>query len=75
MHAAERQAEVILSFLLCMPKKLVTTRRAIKSYNSHSQVLEPGGFSNPPDSDGHFLLCSFVVEGTYGSSEPMFLHN
>jgi len=30
--------------------KLVTTRRAIENKNtSHSQVLEPGAFSNPPD--------------------------
>eukprot|EP00983_Pelagomonas_calceolata_P067769 1149611-Pelagomonas_calceolata.AAC.1 len=30
--------------------KLVTTRRAIKNNNTrHSQVMEPGASSNPPD--------------------------
>eukprot|EP00983_Pelagomonas_calceolata_P020629 648811-Pelagomonas_calceolata.AAC.1 len=64
-------------------KKLVTTRRAIKNNStlpiknntSHSQLLEPGAFINPPSLHYHFLCCSFVVEGTHGSSEPILLLN
>eukprot|EP00983_Pelagomonas_calceolata_P069851 1150536-Pelagomonas_calceolata.AAC.3 len=54
--------------------KLVTTRRAIGNTNtSYIQVLEPGASGNPADPNLHLLFCSFVVEGTHGSSEPMCL--
>eukprot|EP00983_Pelagomonas_calceolata_P048928 1141278-Pelagomonas_calceolata.AAC.4 len=52
--------------------KLVTIKRDIKNNNtSHSQVLEPGASTNPPNLHSHFLFCSFVVKGTHGSSEPV----
>eukprot|EP00983_Pelagomonas_calceolata_P121078 1160765-Pelagomonas_calceolata.AAC.6 len=54
--------------------QVATTRRAIENTNtSYSQVLGPGASRNPPDPHKHFLFCSFVVEGTHGSSEPMCL--
>eukprot|EP00983_Pelagomonas_calceolata_P106678 1159259-Pelagomonas_calceolata.AAC.4 len=54
--------------------KLVTTRRTIKNNNtSHSQVLEPGASSGPPDPHKHFLFCSFAMEVTHSSSEPKCL--
>eukprot|EP00983_Pelagomonas_calceolata_P055290 1144087-Pelagomonas_calceolata.AAC.1 len=54
--------------------KLVTTRRAIENTNtSDSQVLEPGASSNPSESHQRSPFCSFVVEGTHGSSEPKCL--
>eukprot|EP00983_Pelagomonas_calceolata_P065580 1148648-Pelagomonas_calceolata.AAC.3 len=39
----------------------------------HSQVLEPGASSKPPDPHQPSLFFSFVVEETYSSSEPMCL--
>eukprot|EP00983_Pelagomonas_calceolata_P056836 1144803-Pelagomonas_calceolata.AAC.4 len=51
--------------------KLVTIRRAIENnHTSHSQVLDPGASSNPPDPLYPFLFSSFVVEETHGSFEP-----
>eukprot|EP00983_Pelagomonas_calceolata_P034749 1088624-Pelagomonas_calceolata.AAC.2 len=48
-QGAIKLAHKLHAHLVQYAHKLVTTRRAIEKNTSHSQVLEPGASSNPPD--------------------------
>eukprot|EP00983_Pelagomonas_calceolata_P131645 1161798-Pelagomonas_calceolata.AAC.1 len=73
-QSAIKLARKLHAHSLKYANKLVATRHAIENNNaSHSQVMELGASSNPPDPYWHSLFCSLVMEGTHSSSEPMHI--
>eukprot|EP00983_Pelagomonas_calceolata_P124441 1161106-Pelagomonas_calceolata.AAC.12 len=73
-QSANQLARKIHAHSVMYANKLVTTRRAFENKNNaRNQVLEPGTSSNSPDPHLHSLFCSFMVERTHSSPEPICL--